>query len=142
MDGNVQRVITLKIGATDKFMNRKEKLTAILERLDAKGVGIDGEHISGMMIAGYLDDLQRLGLIESAFSITSSGKDIKAVCEEFDWRPDDEEIKAFVMEMVDAPERVAFMYMIKKYRDDKSGLLEDFEKAKQQSGGDPTIFES
>lgn len=48
-------------------MNRQEKLTAILERLQKKGADIDGAHISAMVITGYLCDLAKMGLIESAW---------------------------------------------------------------------------
>lgn len=121
-------------------MNKQEKLTAILERLGSKGIDIDGGHISAMMIAGYLNDLAKIGLIESAYDLTPSGYAVRAVCEDFDWKPDDDEIKAFVMEQVAPPEQAPFMFMLKKWRDDREGLKEDFEKAKQM-GGPPPCFE-
>lgn len=111
-------------------MTKEQKLEAILERMKEKGADIDGGHVSAMVIVGYLDDLSKQGLIESAFNMTPMGENIRAICEEFDWKPDDDEIKAFVMEMVEAKERPAFMFMIKKYRDDREGLLEDFKKVK------------
>lgn len=112
-------------------MTKGEKLTAILERLKTKGTDLDGGHVSAMVIVGYLDDLAKKGLIESAWNMTPIGNNIRAICEEFDWKPDDDEVMAFVMEMVEAKERPAFMFMIKKYRDDREGLLEDFQKAKE-----------
>lgn len=121
-------------------MNRQEKLEAILERLKKKGADIDGGHVSAMVIVGYLDDLAKQGLIESAWTMTPVGNTIRSVCEEFDWKPDDDEIKAFVMEMVEPKERPPFMFMIKKYRDDREGLIEDFKKAKEQMGDEPPTF--
>lgn len=124
-------------------MKKEEKITAILERLKAEHLDIDGPHLSAMVITGYLDDLSKLGLIESAFDITPSGSTIRAVCEEFDWKPDDDEIKAFVMEMVEPKEQAPFMFMIKKWRDDRDGLIAEFKKVKENLGGnDPLVFES
>ena len=121
-------------------MTRPEKLTAILERLKSKGTDIDGAHISSMVIVGYLDDLAKAGVIESAWNMTPIGNNIRAICEEFDWKPDDDEIKAFVMEMVALPEQAPFMLLVKKYRDDREGLLEDFQKAKETMGDEPPTF--
>ena len=105
-------------------MNKAEKLTAILERLKSKGTDIDGNHVSLMVIVGYLDDLTKAGIIESAWNMTDVGRAVRSVCDEFDWKPDNDDIKAFVMEMVDPREQAPFMFMIKKYRDDREGLLE------------------
>jgi hypothetical protein len=120
-------------------MNREQKLEAILERLGKKGIDIDGGHISAMVITGYLDDLSKLGLIESAYDLTPSGAAIRAVCDEFGWEPDNDEIKAFVMEQVAPQEQAPFAFMLKKWRDDREGLKEDFLKAKQ-SGEIPPTF--
>ena len=121
-------------------MTKPEKLTAILERLKSKGTDIDGAHISSMVIVGYLDDLAKAGVIESAWNMTPIGNNIRAICEEFDWKPDDDEIKAFVMEMVGPREQAPFMLIIKKYRDDREALLEDFKKAKETFGEEPPTF--
>ena len=118
-------------------MNKAEKLAAILERLKTKGTDIDGAHISSMVIVGYLDDLAKAGIIESAWTMLPIGQNIRAICEEFDWKPDDDEIKAFVMEMVEPKEQAPFMFMIKKYRDDREGLLEEFKKAKEDFDENP-----
>lgn len=112
-------------------MTREQKFQGIVERLKEKGVDFEPEHISAMVIISHLDDLQKRGLIESAFTINPSGYTIAAICDEFDWKPNDDEIKAFVMEMVEAPERVAFAFMIKKYRDDKEAFLKEFEDYKK-----------
>ena len=120
-------------------MTKQEKLTAILERLKEKGTDFDGGHMSMMVICGYLDDLSKLGLIESAFAVTPMGKNIQAICEEFDWKPDDDEVKAFVMQMVEPAQQAPFMYMIKKWRDDREGLKEDF-KDVLESGEAPSTF--
>jgi hypothetical protein len=120
-------------------MNKQEKLTAILERLKEKGASIDDGHISAMVIAGYLNDLGKLGLIESAFDLTDSGRMIRSVCEEFDWKPSDDEIKAFVMEMVEPKEQAPFMFMIRKWRDDREGLKEDFKQVQEMDQPPPAF---
>ncbi len=112
-------------------MTREEKLTAILERLKIENLDIDGGHVSAMVICGYLNDLSKKGLIESAYDLTKTGSSVRAICDEFEWTPNDDEIKAFVMEMVDPKEQAPFMFMIKKWRDDRDGLLEEFNKVKE-----------
>lgn len=59
---------------------------------------------------------------------------VYALCEEFEWTPTDEEIKAFVIEMIEPPDRAAFAFMIKKYRDDKEAFLKEFEDYKKGLG--------
>jgi hypothetical protein len=44
------------------------------------------------------------------------------------------------MEMVEPKEQAPFMLIIKKYRDDRQGLLEDFKKAKETFGEEPPSF--
>ena len=112
-------------------MNKPEKVTAILERLGKKGIDIDGGHLSAMVITSYLDDLSKLGLIESAWTILPSGHTLKAVCEEFDWKPDNDELKTFVLENVELPEQAPFLYLLCRWRDDREGLKEEFQKIKE-----------
>lgn len=111
-------------------MTNDEKFKAIIERLKAEDAEFEPAHISAMVLVGYLDDLAKAGVIESAYTVTKSGTSIRAICEEFDWKPSDQDILAFVSEMVEAPERPAFMFILKKYRDNREGLLEEFEKSK------------
>jgi hypothetical protein len=109
-------------------MTKPEKIKAILERLKKENTEISEAHISAMVISGYLDDLSKVGIIESAFGMTPLGTSVRAICEEFDWKPDDDELKAFVSEMIDANDRAPFFYMLKKYRDDRQGLLKEFKE--------------
>lgn len=110
-------------------MTKPEKIKAILERLKKENTEISEAHISAMVISGYMDDLAKVGIIESAFAITPIGTSVRAICEEFDWKPDDDELKAFVSEMVGPNERAPFFYMLKKYRDDRNGLIKEFKEA-------------
>ena len=117
-------------------MTQDEKFTAIVDRLKLKSIEIDPTHISAMVIVGYLDDLAKKGLIESAYALLPNGKTVRAICEEFDWKPSDDEIKAFVISMVDPGERVAFAYMVKRYRDDREKFLEEFDEFKKAQQGE------
>ena len=116
-------------------MTREDKLDGILERLKEIQLDFDPRYISVIVIVGYLDDLSKKGLIENAFAISSSGKDVRAICEEFDWKPTDEEIHRFVIEMVEEAERIPFVYMIKRYRDDREKFLNEFENHKKSLDG-------
>jgi len=109
-------------------MTKPEKIKAILERLKKEDTEISEAHISAMVISGYLDDLAKSGIIESAFTMTPIGTSVRAICEEFDWKPDDAELKAFVSEMIGPDDRAPFFYMLKKYRDDRQGLLKEFKE--------------
>ncbi|HOT88647.1 MAG TPA: hypothetical protein PLC59_02625 [Bacteroidales bacterium] len=109
-------------------MTKSEKLTVIRERLKINNDDIDEKHISIMVIMGYLNALSKAGLIESAWNIKPKGDSIIALCEEFDWKPDDEEIRAFVEEMINPYEKSFFMFLLKRYRDDREGLIGEFKK--------------
>ncbi len=114
-------------------MTREQKFQGILERLKEKSINFEQEHISAMVIVGYLDDLQTRGMIESAFTITEAGKMVEAICDEFEWKPSDEEIIAFVTGMVEESERPAFAFIIKKYRDDRETFLKEFDDFKNSN---------
>jgi hypothetical protein len=107
-------------------MTKPEKIKAILARLKKENADIAEAHISAMVITGYLDDLAQAGIIESAFAMTPVGRSVRSICEEFDWKPTDEDLIAFVSNMVGPEERVGFLFMLKKYRDDRTGLLTEF----------------
>ena len=73
-------------------MTTEEKYKAITEKLKNKNIDFDPIHISSMVVIGYLNDLAKLGLIETEYKITEMGENVRAICEEFDWKPSDEEI--------------------------------------------------
>lgn len=106
-------------------MTNEEKFKAIVERLKLEGLGFEPMFISVMMIINYLEQIQTTGIIQCAYNITEEGKRIVAVCEEFDWAPSDEDIFRFVNELVDKEDGPTFALMIKKYRDDKEGFLNE-----------------
>jgi len=112
-------------------MTNEEKFTAIIERLKMNGQEFDSAHISTMVIIGYMNELAELGLIETAFTMTSAGKNVNSVCQEFDWKPSDQEIKDFVMAMVDEQDRHGFIFILQKYRDNKQRFMDEYNKFKQ-----------
>ena len=114
-------------------MTNEEKFNAIIERIKSKNIDLDPTHISAMVIIGYLIDLTKLGVIQTEFVITPLGKSVQSICEEFDWKPSDDDIKSFVMEMASKQDRAPMIFMILKYRDNKEGLLEDIKNNKENS---------
>ncbi len=116
-------------------MTTDEKFKAIVERLKAEGWCDEPAYISVMMIIHYLDQLQKEGIVECAFNMTELGGRIAAICEEFDWQPSDIEIRNFCDEMVEERDRPAFCHMIKQWRDNREGLLEEFAASKRSQQG-------
>lgn len=113
-------------------MTTEEKFKGIVERLKAEGWCDDPSYISVMVIIHYLDKLQQMKIVECAFTMTPIGTKIADICEEFDWKPSDLDVRRFVDEMVEEKERPAFAFMIKKYRDDREGLLEEIKESRKQ----------
>lgn len=111
-------------------MSNEEKFKAIIDRLKMHGWFDTPEFISVFMIIHYMQQLQQKGVIECAFTITDSGKNIISVCEEFDWKPSDNDIYKFVNEMIDESDRLPFIYLIKQYRDNKDSLLKEIDDNK------------
>jgi hypothetical protein len=112
-------------------MTTDQKFKAILERCKATDPRIEPPMISLMVIVYYLNQLQKIGIIESSFQLTPTGLVVAEICNEFDWKPKDTDIFEFVNEMVEKEERLMFALILKKYRDGRDELLADFEKSKQ-----------
>jgi hypothetical protein len=113
-------------------MTNKEKFTEIQKRLKAKKIDIDEDQLSLMVIIDYLGNLEKDGFIEHGYSVSKVGQDIVAICEEFDWKPDDADIINFVVGMVDKAEQAPVAYMITRYRDNKESLYADMKRAKEE----------
>ena len=112
-------------------MTREEKFQAILSRAKKYEEFITPDHISIVMITSYIDDLTKHGLIANRrFSLSGIGKDLTALCDEFDWQPTDTDINQFVEQMVDPQDQEKFSTYLFRYRDDRAGLLEDIKKKK------------
>lgn len=113
-------------------MTQDEKLKAIIDRIEKSKIEFKPEHISAMVLIGYLEDLAKLGIIESVYTISPVGESVRAICDEFDWKPSDKELFDFAMGMVEKKERAPFIYLIRKYRDDREGLLKELEEFKKE----------
>ena len=113
-------------------MTQEEKFNAIINRLNTKSIEIDSETISALILAGYVDDLASVGIIESGFDVTQKGKDVRVICEEFDWTPNDTSIMEFAAEIVEPKEQPAFIYLLKRYRDDREGLVKEFQSSNKR----------
>jgi len=114
-------------------MTNDEKFSAIIERTKIDGLVIQPEYISMMMIISYLDKLAKMKVVECAFNISPLGESVVAICEEFDWKPSDIDIKNFIMEMVEDNDKPGFTYMIMMYRDDLEGLKKSIEENRPKS---------
>lgn len=104
-------------------MTKKQKFNAIVERIKAEGWCTDPLYISVMMIVNYLTELQKLGVVECAYETTPIGRNVSAICEEFEWAPSDEDINQFVTEMIEKEYRNLFTHVIKQYRDNKEEFI-------------------
>ncbi len=114
-------------------MTQDEKFAAIVERINNEAIEIDSRNISALILAGYIDDLVKIGIIESGFDVTEKGKTVRAICEEFDWKPSDEHVLEFVKEIVGPKEQPAFLYLLKKYRDNREELIAEFQTVKDKA---------
>lgn len=119
-------------------MNTLEKLKAIMERLKApEGASksdIGPQNLSFMLIMQYMDALSKLGLVDGTHGITQHGKDFISVCEEFDWKPTDEELLSFVEEMIPPQDRPAIFYFLTQQRDNPEGLKKKIQESKDSEG--------
>lgn len=111
-------------------MTNDEKLNAIVERAKVNGWNIDPSYISVMVIVSYLDKLRSENLIDTTFTITPMGEGVSAICEEFDYKPSNEDIFSFVHEMVDNEDHKTFCYLLMRFRDEREELLEQIKKNK------------
>ena len=119
-------------------MDRQEKIKAIVERakiLQKSDIEIDSAYLSMLTICGYIDKICSAGLmVENPYKVTESGKDVIAICEEFDWQPSNEEINMFVIAMVPKPEQIPIAWMLTEYRDKREEFIEFSKKSKNNFG--------
>lgn len=109
-------------------MDKNEKFAAIVGRMKGDTSWMCPTAVSVMLITSYLHDLTQRGFVAGGYTISKTGKDVVAICEEFDWKPSNEEVIEYVNEMVAPEDREAFAYLIFKYRDDREELLETLKK--------------
>lgn len=101
-------------------MTKEQKIKAINDRI-GNAVFDTPEMISIFLITELLDRLSKKNLIESSYHLTNGGTNIAAICNEFDWEVNDEEITQFCKELIPEDQIDAFIYWIKNERDKKNG---------------------
>ena len=96
-------------------MDRDQKASAIAERLNDKDF-LNPFLISCVVIANQVEKLVEAGMMEYPTSLSSHGRNIAALCSEFDWQVEDEEIYRYCQESmkdVDKEERRKLFCVIK-----------------------------
>jgi len=117
-------------------MTEQEKLKAIRDRVPLLDETITKHHISYMLLVGYLQVLNKEGMVtEGEYKITPIGQNVIAICEEFDWKPSDNDIKDFVREMMAPEDYLVFIHFLTRFRDDRNELLKDIRKFKDTTEG-------
>lgn len=118
-------------------MNTQEKFDAIMERLHApEGATMEDikpKNLTFMVLMGYMDILNKMGMVANTHGITDNGKKFISMCEEFDWKPTDDEILSFVEELIPPDQRSAIFYFLSQLRDNPDGLKEKVQKAKDST---------
>ena len=108
-------------------MTDQEIRTTIIEKLKERNIEFDPAHLSAMVIIGYLDDIAKHGIIETAFSVNESGRIVQEICNEFGLKPSNEDILGFINETIEEADRKPFAFMIIKYRDNKEAFFSEFD---------------
>src|SRR4051812_14738945 len=103
-------------------MTEKEKIEAMrVSAPELVGDSTDREFFSWIVFMGYMDYLMETGVITTGPYMTSEkGKDLIAICHEFDWRISNNEIVSFVNYLFDDTEenKLKMVELIISLRDD------------------------
>jgi hypothetical protein len=75
-------------------LNRAQKAFGIAERLDHPAF-LNAFLLNSVVIAHWISELEKKGILESPSFLSGFGENIYAVCSEFDWQVEDEEIKRY-----------------------------------------------
>jgi hypothetical protein len=111
-------------------MTNEEKLNYILSRLGLLEKELSGDHISMLMIAGYIKRMKDKKIIsEGQVDVTGLGENAIALCEEVDWKPSDKNIVDFCKEMVEPEDKEVFVLMLRSMRDNQEEFLKSAVKA-------------
>lgn len=117
-------------------MTEQEKLKAIKERVPLLDETITAQHVSFMLIVGYLNALYKEGMVtQGEYGVTPLGENVIAVCEEFDWKPSDNDIETFIAEMTPPEDHEAFRHFLFQYRDNRIELMEKIKRFKDDFNG-------
>lgn len=112
-------------------MTEQEKFKAIKERAPLLDDTITAQHVSFMLIVGYLNALYKEGMVtQGEYDVTPLGENIIAICEEFDWKPSDNDIETFIAGMIPLEDHSSFRYFLFQYRDNRMELMEKIKRFK------------
>lgn len=114
-------------------MTTEQKYKAIMERLGKMGEGLTPEFLSTFVILGYMDMLEKHGMIAGSYSVTPLGQNVLALCSEFEWYPTDKDIADFVNEMVNPEDRIPVTTMLLRGRDSLPEFLEEIKRFKKEN---------
>ncbi len=104
-------------------MTDSEKFNGIVNRIHGNNTWLSPLSVSVIVITSYLHALAEKGLIAGGYAISDMGKNIVAVCEEFDWKPTDEHVIAYVQEMILPEDQAICACLIFKFRDAREELM-------------------
>jgi len=105
-------------------MTKREKLKEITSRLKEINVEIDTDMISCLVISKYCADFMKKNIIEGELIVSENGLKVVSLCEEFDWKPTNKEIKEYVDGLVSTEDNEKLIEMLIEYRDDSVGFME------------------
>jgi sulfur relay (sulfurtransferase) DsrC/TusE family protein len=101
-------------------MTRQEKFEAICQRLKSD-VFSEPEAVSMFLLAHHMWKLDKQGYVTAPHKITTSGENVVALCEEFDWEIEDSEILEYCKEFM-IPDQVLPVFNLLKKICDKGTL--------------------
>jgi hypothetical protein len=101
-------------------------------------IGPDKERgfFSWIVFMGYLDYLIENGIItQGQYMMSSKGKDLLSVCDEFEWKPSDFELAAYVNHLFSESEdnKVKIIDMMMNLRDTPNGFRKMVKEIKKES---------
>lgn len=119
-------------------MTNQEKVDEINKRLDSE-FKLTYNMLEMTVFFGYLEELIEKGFLKGQgnYKVTIKGKDLFALCQEFDIKPSDDIIKGsclHLVEMGNIPEYQLkpFCHLFQLYRDHQEWTVEELTKANEE----------
>lgn len=122
----------------NNIMTNQEKIDEINKRLDSN-VKLTYNMLEMTVVFGYLEELIEKGFLtgQGDYKITIKGKDLFALCQEFDIKPSDDIIKGVCLNLVgmgNIPkyQLESFCHLFQLYRDHKDWTVEELTAANEE----------
>lgn len=114
-------------------MTKEEKRKAIIQRIPVLDDTFTDQHISFILILAYLEELAKMGIVGGGkIHLSNMGANAVAVCEEFDWKPTNEDIELFLSAQSE-PECIEMLrFFITEYRDNRDKVVESVKTFKEK----------